>query len=68
VNVYGPAQDDYKDSFLAELSNFCCKAKYPMLMGGDFNILRFSSAKNKKFSENNFSYVFNLIIDSYELR
>ena len=68
VNVYGPAQDVLKDSFLAELSNFCIKAKYPVLVGGDFNILRFSSEKNKKFSENNFSDVFNLIINSYELR
>lgn len=47
ANVYGPAQDELKDSFLAELSSFCFKAKYPMLLGGDFNILRFSSKKTK---------------------
>jgi hypothetical protein len=34
VNVYGPAQDELKDSFLTELSFFCFRAKYPMLMGG----------------------------------
>jgi hypothetical protein len=34
ANVYGPAQDEMKNSFLAELSSFCFKAKYPMLMGG----------------------------------
>jgi hypothetical protein len=34
VNVYGPAQDEMKTSFLAELSSFCFKAKYPMLLGG----------------------------------
>lgn len=66
--MYGPAQDDLKDSFLVELSSFCYKAKYPMLIGGDFNILRFSSDKNKKFQDNNFSLVFNQIINSYELR
>jgi flavin reductase (DIM6/NTAB) family NADH-FMN oxidoreductase RutF len=49
ANVYGPTQDEFKDSFLAELSNFCFKAKYPMLIGGDFNILWFSYDKNKKF-------------------
>jgi hypothetical protein len=54
--------------FLSELSNFCFKPKYPILMGGDFNILRYSSEKNKKFNENNFSSVFNLIINAYELR
>jgi endonuclease/exonuclease/phosphatase family metal-dependent hydrolase len=37
-------------------------------VGGDFNILRYSSEKNKKFNENNFSSVFNLIINAYELR
>jgi hypothetical protein len=45
ANVYGSAQDKFEDSFLAELSSFCFKAKYPMLIGGDFNILRFSSEK-----------------------
>lgn len=30
--------------------------------------MRFSFEKNKKFSDNNFSFIFNLIINSYELR
>jgi exonuclease III len=68
ANVYGPAQDEFKDSFLAKLSNFCFKAKYSILIGGDFNIMRFSSDKNKKFHDNNFSSIFNLIINSYDLR
>jgi hypothetical protein len=68
ANVYGPAQDEFKDCFLAKLSNFCSKAKYPMLVGGDFNILRYSSDKNKRFHDNNFSSVFNLVINSYDLR
>jgi hypothetical protein len=68
ANVYGLAQNEFKDSFLAELSSFCFKAKYPMLIGGDFNILRFSLKKNTKFHDNNFSVVFNLIINSYDLR
>jgi len=50
VNVYGPTHDESRDNFLAELANFCFKTKYPILMGGDFNILRFSSDKNKKFN------------------
>jgi exonuclease III len=53
VNVYGPAQDEFKDRFLSKLSNFCFKVKYPVLMSGDFNILRYSIEKNKKFNENN---------------
>ena len=41
ANVYGPAHDESRESFLSELSNFCFKAKYPLLMGGDLKILRF---------------------------
>ena len=65
--------------------------KYPMILGGDFNILRYSSEKNTKFKgctqcrelqlcagsgegcqwqalNNKYIEVFNLIINSYELR
>jgi hypothetical protein len=37
-------------------------------MGGDFNILRCSDDKNKKFVNNRFSELFNRIINMYELR
>ena len=68
ANVYGPAHDDFKDSFLTELSSFCYKAKHPILLGGDFNIMRFSSDKNKNFNDNKYSCVFNQIMNSYDLR
>jgi hypothetical protein len=42
--------------------------KYPMILGGDFNILRYSSEKKTKFINNKYIQVFNLIINSYELR
>ena len=45
VTIYGPAQEDKKDQFLTELAQICSNKKYPMLLGGDFNILRFSSEK-----------------------
>jgi exonuclease III len=67
VNVYGPAQDELKDQFLCELANMCLKCKYPMLIGGDFNILRFSEDKNKNFVQNEFSDTFNRIINLYGL-
>jgi hypothetical protein len=68
IIVYGPAQDDRKEQFLIELSNICAQNKLPLLLGGDFNILRFSSEKNKNFTANRFSDMFNWIINSYELR
>lgn len=67
VTVYGPAHDDKKELFLTEISNVCSHS-YPMLIGGDFNILRFSSEKNKNFKVNKFSDMFNYIINSHELR
>lgn len=68
VTVYGPTHDDRKKLFLTEVSQACSSHNYPMLIGGDFNILRFSSEKNKNFKANKFSDMFNLIINSHELR
>ena len=68
VNVYGPAQDEGKEVFLTELAQICYENKDPMLLGGDFNILRFSDEKNKNFRPNRYSDMFNLIINSYALR
>jgi hypothetical protein len=45
IVVYGPAQDDQKEMFLAELVNMCSHENLPILMGGDFNILRHSVEK-----------------------
>ena len=40
VVVYGPAQNNLKEQFLTELVNMCSHEKLPILVGGDFNILR----------------------------
>jgi endonuclease/exonuclease/phosphatase family metal-dependent hydrolase len=66
--VYGPAHDDKREQFLSELSGICAKDDVPTLLGGDFNILRYSSEKNKLFSGNRYCDLFNWIINSYELR
>jgi exonuclease III len=68
VIVYGPANEDGRDSFLAELAEIGARSRIPTLIGGDFNILRFSSEKNKTFISNRFSDMFNWIINTYELR
>jgi hypothetical protein len=62
LNVYGAAHDETNVVFLAELASFYSKCKDPYVIGGDFNILRVFSEKNKKFSPNRFSDVFNNII------
>lgn len=68
ISVYGPAHDDKKDQFLTELSRLCTSNPHPLLIGGDFNILRFSSEKNKAFRGNKFSDLFNMLINTFGLR
>jgi hypothetical protein len=40
VSVYGAAQDAQKPDFLAELVRMCDNQDLPMMVGGDFNIIR----------------------------
>lgn len=47
VTVYGPPHDDKKEEFLTEMASLCSDQSLPLLIGGDFNILRFSSKKTK---------------------
>ena len=42
--------------------------KLPMIIGGDFNILRYSDEKNKTFKNNMWSDLFSRLINTYELR
>jgi hypothetical protein len=44
--VYGPAQATHKEKFLAELVRMCSQEKLPLIMGGDYNILRHPYEKN----------------------
>jgi hypothetical protein len=42
VLVCGAAQEADKEDFLVELGNICSDQSFPLLIGGDFNIIRFS--------------------------
>jgi hypothetical protein len=68
VFVYGAAQEEDKEAFLVELGEICTDQRLPMLIGGDFNILRFPSEKNKEMRRSKWSSLFNAIINTYELR
>lgn len=67
INVYGAAQEENKNDFLEELAKFCAKNNDPLIIGGDFNLIRFISEKNKNTGLPSHSGVFNSIIASYEL-
>lgn len=66
--VYGAAQDDKKLLFLAELSHFCASNSNPMIVGGDFNIIRYSNEKSSLDGVHRHTPLFNALIHFYELR
>ena len=66
--VYGPTQDDFKSAFLAELVRACQQNPLPTLIGGDFNILRSSKDKNNDRYVDRWPFLFNAVIDSFDLR
>jgi exonuclease III len=67
VKVYGAAQKDHKSRFLSELFAVCSRSQVPLLIGGDFNIIRKAEEKNKPGGVNKWSSLFNSIIDQYGL-
>jgi hypothetical protein len=45
IAVYGAAQEEEKDSFLRESVHVCAIQNQPLIVGGDFNIVRSSNEK-----------------------
>jgi exonuclease III len=68
VAVYGAAQPEFKESFLAEMVRSCSSEKLPLCIGGDFNIMRNSSEKNNDNFEERWPFLFNAVIDFLDLR
>jgi hypothetical protein len=68
VVVYGPAQEDQKANFLAEMVNMCSREPLPILIGGVFNILRRPDEKNKSNYNDRWLFLFNAVIDDLNLR
>jgi hypothetical protein len=67
VVVYSPAQDNQKESFLVELVNMCSHESLPLMIGGDFNIMRRSEEKNNDRFNNRWPFLFNDVIDGLNL-
>jgi hypothetical protein len=57
-----------KNPSLGSWPHFCCKNKEPFIVGGDFNIMRFISDKNKRSIPSRFSGILNIIINSNDVR
>jgi hypothetical protein len=68
VAVYGAAQDRHKPSFLAEMVRVCENETLPLMVGGDFNIIRRQEEKNNENFYARWAFIFNAIIESLDLR
>ena len=68
VAVYGAAQDASKPAFLREVVNLAKENPHPMIIGGDFNLLRYPHEKSKGRFDNHWPFLFNAVIDSLDLR
>jgi hypothetical protein len=68
VSVYGSAQDALKPAFLREMVNLAKDNPHPIILGGDFNMLRYPHEKSKGRFDNHWSFLFNVIIDSLDLK
>jgi exonuclease III len=66
--VCGSAHDENKMSFLAELSNLCTHNSEPMIISGDFNIIRYLKEKNTMDGVHRHTALFNFLIHFYGLR
>jgi hypothetical protein len=66
--VYGAAQDANKPDFLAELVRICESELLPMMVGGDFNVIRRQEEKNNANFNPRWPFIFNAIIESLDLR
>jgi hypothetical protein len=68
VSVYGAAQDTRKPEFLSELVRLCDTENLPILVAGDFNILRKPEEKSSDNFNPRWPFMFNAIIESLNLR
>jgi hypothetical protein len=67
VSVYGAAQDTRKPEFLSELVRLCDTENLPILVAGDFNILRKPEEKSSDNFNPRWTFMFNAIIESLNL-
>jgi hypothetical protein len=67
-DVYGPAHHDSSADFILELSDTCSQEDLPLLMGGDFNLIRSNKDINRGSGNQNLLDLFNNFIGQFQLR
>ena len=57
-----------KSNFLSEMVRVCSKETLPIIIGGDFNIIRRPDEKNNDNYSDRWPFMFNAVIDTLNLR
>lgn len=68
MNIYGPAQHSHSVDFLKEVQDFCANENLPILMGGDFNLIRNNKERNQGQGDPRLMDLFNNFIGDLQLR
>jgi len=68
LNIYGPAHDDRKLKSLEEIQNKVLSFEFPMMLGGDFNLVRKVEEKSSSNVDVNLMEAFNDMINITSLR
>lgn len=68
ANIYGPAHDERKLEFLAEIQSKVQSTQIPILLGGDFNLIRRMEEKSSGNVNAHMMEAFNEMISVTELK
>lgn len=68
VNVYGAPHNKDKEYFLVELVHIFDVNSFPIIIGGDFNIIRKRGESNRNKPLNKWSHLFTAIIENWEMK
>jgi hypothetical protein len=67
-SFYGAVQQNRKEAFVSELLHLCAKETLPIVIGGDFNVMRDPLEKINSNFDNRCLFLFNAIIYCFNLR
>jgi hypothetical protein len=68
MGVYRAAQDEYKGAFLSELVRVCSDEMLPLVVEGDFNIIRYPFEKSNDRFNSRWPNLFNSTIEILNLK
>jgi hypothetical protein len=68
IYVYGPAQHHLLNMFLEEMSEICDNEPLPIVLGGDFNLIRNQNEKNSTYIDQKRMDMFSDFITNHKLR